>query len=131
MPILTTDYSAGVAHCPAYKASIIKMGGHNSIMREQHINWECEHGRESVGIFERGTKYVIEPDPCDVIASLVMDSDVLDADGFEGWANNIGFDTDSRKAETIYKTCLNIALKLRNGIGEAGLQKLREACQDY
>lgn len=43
----------------------------------------------------------------------------------------LGYDPDSRKAEAIYKACLEIALKLRNALGEDGLAKLREAAQDY
>jgi hypothetical protein len=56
---------------------------------------------------------------------------VLDSGSFEEWAADYGFDTDSRKAETTYRACLDIALKLRNGIGEDGLRKLQEAFQDY
>jgi hypothetical protein len=60
-----------------------------------------------------------------------MDSDVFNYSSFEEWASTFGYDADSRKGESIYRTCLDIALKLRNAIGEDGLQKLREACQDY
>lgn len=97
--ILTTDYSAGIAHAPSYP----KLG--------------------------RGTP--ILPDSLDVLHSLISDSDVLDAGGFESWASDFGYDADSRKAESIYRACLDIALKLRAGIGEAGLATLREAAIDY
>ena len=36
-----------------------------------------------------------------------------------------------RKAEAIYKACLEIALQLRSGLGDAIINELREAGQDY
>ena len=43
----------------------------------------------------------------------------------------LGYDPDSRKAEGIYRACLELALKLRNGLGEKLLAELREAVADY
>ncbi len=37
----------------------------------------------------------------------------------------------SRKAEAIYRACIETALQLRAGIGEAAMSALRDACQDY
>lgn len=127
--ILTTAYSAGCAHCPSYE-----QGNYNA-NRAAAIEWECEHGRKVAAINSQrrffGTGTPLMPELSDVLYSLVMDADVLDASSFEEWASNLGYDTDSRKAETIYRACLDIALKLRNALGESGLAKLREACQDY
>lgn len=125
-PILTTDYSAGEGHAPASKASVQRLGSRNSVMRHEAITHEIETG------FSSGTfRQAITPDPVDVIRSLVSDADVLDCSTFEEWADNIGCDKDSRKAEATYRECLALALKLRNGIGEAALAELREAAQDY
>ncbi len=128
--ILTTDYSAGSAHCPGYKA------GDKSISRHNLVQWECENGRHghiatSGGIMPAAGNKRIEPDKADVLYSLAMDASVLDAPSFEEWASDFGYDTDSREAEKTYRACLDIALKLRNAIGEDGLARLREACQDY
>lgn len=60
-----------------------------------------------------------------------MDSDVLESSGFEEWASNFGYETDSRKADSIYRACLEIALKLKAVIGNDGLEQLRLAFQDY
>jgi hypothetical protein len=129
--ILPTDYSAGCAHCPAYKNP-------DKPARDYMIQFECEHGTKAQGVRWSSTPEAygsrrdkIEPDFCDVLYSLSMDSDVIDASGFEEWASNFGYETDSRKAESIYRACLDIALKLRAALGEEGLAKLREACQDY
>jgi hypothetical protein len=141
--ILTTDYSAGAAHCPAYKASVREMGGRDSIMRDAAIRFECESGFAAVAFDNANSPNgyqvrqlnakgkSLQPNALDVIASLVMDSSVLDESSFEDWASSLGYDVDSRKAETMYRACLDIALKLRNGIGESGLSELREAFRDY
>lgn len=174
--VLTTDYSAGMGHCPGYKAGRVPTAfqphdykthdgkpykGTTSAYRKatpgeslsQYRNAvaaaECESGvamelnpfgRDSRNVFEpkrtRGdnrSRQVapILPDVLDVIYSLVADSGVLDAGGFEDWAADYGYDPDSRSAESTYRACLDIALKMRGAIGEAGLESLREAFQDY
>lgn len=127
VPVLTTDYSAGCAQCPSYKQ------GDRAIHRAERVAWECEHGKRStlLGGMVVGTGKVLQPDFADVLSSLVMDAGVLDSSSFEDWASEFGYDTDSRTAEKLYRACLEIALKLRNSIGEAGLASLRDACQDY
>jgi len=127
--ILTTDYSAGEGHCPAYKASVKSLGSRDCSQRREAIDYEIEHGHAYRSVFGPGK--ALKPDSVDVIYSLVRDSDVIDYGSFEEWAENYSYDTDSREAERIYRACLDIALKLRNGIGEAAMAELREAFQDY
>lgn len=129
---LVTDYTAGYGHCPASKASTKMLGHSHSVMRMGYIKEECETGKASKN-YDRsfGPKTAIPLELRDVLYSLVLDSDVLDAGGFESWAENFGYDSDSRSVEATYKACLEIALKMRGAIGDAGLTKLREACQDY
>lgn len=130
--ILTTDYGAGIGHCPSYKQGPV------TINLEERLILECETGKNHKGVpdhlmhmaFPRKLP-LLQPDSCDVISSLIMESSVLDESTFEDWASSLGYDTDSRKAESMYRACLEIALKLRNGLGEAGLAALRVACQDY
>lgn len=117
---LTTDYSAGCGHAPSYKQN------DNSKARDILVRNECETGHNA-----QGFRKAIKPDLADVLYSLVSDSDVIDCGSFEEWAGNYGYEVDSRKAESTYRQCLEIALKLRNAIGEDGLQRLREVCQDY
>ena len=133
--VLATDYSAGRGHCPAYKASVKTLGGPNSLMRSEAIATECETGRVAIafpgGMIRGSLRNIIPLDTLDVLASLVMDSDVIDAGGFESWAMELGYDVDSRKAESIYQSCLEIALKLRAALGDSGLQTLRNAFEGY
>ena len=128
--LLTTDYMAGSGRCPSYKQ------GDNTISRSEAVRFECEQGR-AAAIHNTGTKFNllggkrILPDLADVLHSLVSDADVIDHGSFEEWADNYGYDVDSRAAEKIYRACLDIALTLRSGIGQDKLDALREAGQDY
>jgi hypothetical protein len=125
--ILTTDYSAGCAHCPSYEQ------GNNNAPRAVAVDAECETGyaHSIMGMNTRKTGKRIAPSFADVLYSLVMDAGVIDYGNFEEWASAFGCDIDSRTAEHTYRSCLEIALKLRNGIGEEALAKLREAFTDY
>lgn len=115
---ITTDYSAGMGHCPSYRQLV-----RPTIEYMDVITRECQTGQHKL---KR-----INPEFADVLSSLVSGSDALNHPTYESWASDLGYDTDSRKGEAIYRACLEIALKLRSAIGEDGLTKLREACQDY
>lgn len=121
--ILSTDYSAGCAHAPSYNQR-----GYNTVDGREAVRNECESGKKSLGTWGRGE--AILPDSHDVIYSLLMDSEVLDYNSFEDWADSIGYDTDSRQAEQIYNSCLKIALQFHK-IGESVIEELREVYQDY
>ena len=129
--VLTCDYMSGAAHCPASKWTPAR---HGPAVRQDAIRWECEHGREarcyvSMNGFSGGGP--ILPDLADILYCLVQESDVLEYRGFEDWASTFGYDTDSRKAESTYRECLENALKLRGTLGDSGVASLRQACEDY
>lgn len=126
-PILTTDYSAGCGHVPGYNFA------DNSIDHANMVKRVCETGKSRT-ILASGITFTgkpILPNPTNVIYSLVIDSDVLNHPSFEEWAEDFGYDTDSRQAEKTYQACLQIALTLCNTIGDAGFSMLQEAFQDY
>lgn len=126
---LTTDYSQGEGHAPAAKWKGKAYG------QQRAIDIEIETGMVAGTLFSdepRATrKPIAPPSLADVVYSLASDSSVLDSSGFEDWANEFGYDTDSRSAEATYRACLDIALKMRGAIGEAGLQALRTASEGY
>lgn len=128
-PIITTDYSAGCGHCAAYKASVKQLGNQNSILRDKAIRKECETGKEYRGENSIGPAH--NPQFADVLHSLVSDAGAIDFATFEDWANEFGYDEDSRKGEAIYRTCLEFGLKLRSFLGDAGLSTLRDAVANY
>jgi hypothetical protein len=125
--VLTTDYMAGVGHCPSYKR--LNAQRFMSVEAAECIAKECETGRAWNGAWSGQME--ITPDRLDVISSLVMDSRVLDYGTFEEWAEDFGFDPDSRKAEATYRACMEIALKMRAGLGETMLERMSEAFADY
>lgn len=125
--ILETDFSAGIGHAPSYKWK-------PSILDAESMEYEVEHGMEYEEVEhgrQRRKNMPILPDSCDVLASLALDSDVLNYSSFEEWAPDFGYDSDSRAAEKIYNNCMKIALQIRNGLGEDGLKALTEAVADY
>jgi len=67
----------------------------------------------------------------DVVWSCLMDGRAIDNACFEDWADECGYDKDSRKAEQVYRTCVEMGLRLRAAVGEDKLQELHLAYQDY
>lgn len=126
--ILTTDYAQGEGHAPAYKHR-------DRAERGYMIDYELETGRRAMGVRwgsapeAYGGKPLAAPSIGDVMQSLARDSDVTEYGGFEEWASEFGYDSDSREAESIYRACLEIALKLRRGLGESLLTEIRLAAE--
>jgi hypothetical protein len=133
-PVIETDYMAGIAHSPAFKAAR-KIGAGVSLADEPAIESEVEGGfairHVGMSMPYADKKKPLLPDNCDVLYSLLSDGDAIDHASFEDWADNYGYDTDSRKAETIYRACLDTGLKLRASLGDELIAKLREVFQDY
>ena len=132
--VLITDYTAGIGHCPSYTNGWIRNGF--TLEQASLIRHECEKGKPatifpSSGAVSKHKSKPILPKPEDVLHSLLLDSDAIEHDSFESWASDFGYDEDSRKAETLYRECLEIGLKLRNAFGDTRLQELRDLFQDY
>lgn len=128
--VLTTDYMAGCGHCPSYKKV-----NPNSYDGRKLIKAECETGFQVKYVNALNHTQTIKslpilPELRDVLYSLVMDTEAFEYD-FEDWCANLGYDTDSRKAEKIYNEHVEIAHKLLRNIGTSGLERLREVYQDY
>lgn len=133
--ILSTDYSAGIGHCPSYV-----QGKKLTVDYFSLLQYECEKGKIA-GSFSYALNSVvppvnekkrgsINPDSLDVIYSLLLDSGVLNFSSFESWADEFGYNEDSREVEKLYNECLKIALKF-NQLGESTISELRELFQDY
>lgn len=141
--VAKTDYMQGIGHVPGYPMGL---EGRNRSLDEDKLLRLFQHaavdGRYPAHMGPNAVKryrvmatmpmkQLPKPELRDVLYSLVSDSDVLESSGFEDWASNLGYDTDSRKAEAIYNSCIEIALKLKALIGQANLDKLRELYQGY
>lgn len=135
--ILTCDYnSAGLAHAPSYETA--RWTGVNgrpamNVLDHDAILHETETGRAARTIPTLSAAISgkpILPDPEDVIACIALDASAIDYPSFESWAEDCGYDTDSRKAEATYRECLSHALALRTAIGDDELRKLRDLASD-
>ena len=60
-----------------------------------------------------------EPTAAGVLYCLVSDTSGVDnARSFEEWASNYGYDTDSRKAEAIFRRCEEQAVEVHSFLGD-------------
>jgi hypothetical protein len=66
--------------------------------------------------FSQGSAHTAEPTAYDVLNCLLLDASSADED-FDYWCGNYGYDTDSRKAERIYKLVRAQTKKLRRFLG--------------
>lgn len=88
----------------------------------------CDNKRMTIpykmGTAHKGKK----PELAEVLDSIASDVSGLE-DGeisFEEWAANYGYDSDSRKAESIFHACEVEALQLRTLLGEKRMRQLIE-----
>ena len=124
--VLTTPYSYGLGHLKPF-ANIF--GRITTDIRHNAMDVAERGFFPKPGYTTWGQK-VHEPSASDVLSSLCLDASVLDFSSFEEWADDYGYDPDSRKAEAIYRACLQNTLALRRYLGDAALTELRDlACE--
>jgi len=86
-----------------------------------HYKVTLKMGRRQLSTyFSQGYGIKGEPRAEDVLSALASDSaGIENARSFEDWAGDLGYDdTDSRKAEKVYKACERQADKLKNFLGD-------------
>ena len=85
-----------------------------------HYKCKLTMGRKQMTIyFSQGYGVTHEPEAADVLNCLADDSaGVSNARSFEEWAEEYGYDTDSRKAEKTYNVCVKQAARLLSFLGE-------------
>lgn len=131
--VLTTPYIMGVGHIPGWDS--FRAGPRLTIHNDASIRAVLKAGSGGLvsnsGALDYKPGEPIRPELADVLYCVVCDAAAIDYADFEDWAPEYGYDSDSRSAEATYRTCLNIALRLRAALGDAGLQALRDAFQDY
>lgn len=128
-----SSFQMGIGHIPYYtQGLVLTVGQWNEIKLifktgKCARNWpKCVDDR----LFMT-RNLTIEPTLRDVLHCLMSDGDAINYLSFEDWADNFGYDKDSRKAEKIYQACLQTGLTFRNSIGEKKLAELRDIYQDY
>ena len=76
-------------------------------------------GRQLTVPFSMGPALSGEPDVLDVLDALASDASAFEnAQDFEDWASEFGYDTDSRRAERIYRAVESQTAKLRRLMGD-------------
>lgn len=71
------------------------------------------------------------PDVETVLYCIATDAQsVQNVRGFEDWASEMGYDTDSRKAESIYRACCDEALALQRWLGLEAYAQLIECTEE-
>lgn len=72
------------------------------------VTLRCK-GRRLTTEFHQGSAHTESPTAADVLSCLVSDAASVEYEGsFEGWAESLGYDPDSRKAERVYEACQRI-----------------------
>lgn len=75
-------------------------------------------GRRMTTPYHMGSAHTGKPEAADVLASLIMDGEgVTNAGTFETWADDMGSDPDSRKAERTYNACERLGAAVRRLLG--------------
>lgn len=84
-----------------------------------HWKVTLRHGRKRMTVhFSMGLALTGEPTAADVLDCLASDAaSYVNASGFEDWCSDLGYDTDSRKAERTYKIVKRQAERLETLLG--------------
>lgn len=107
-----------------------EMVGENPHMVDK--NWKAYHykstlkfrGRQMTVFFSMGMAHNNEPTQEDVLSCLASDSSSVDNNSFEEWCRDLGYDTDSRKAEKTYNICVKQAKRLKQFLGDSLYEEL-------
>lgn len=137
--ILSTDYRLGIGHVKPEECKLSFMvqrqftANEESFLeawkRNPRTNFKDKELQASVAA-KLAKLQKVAPNLAEVLNSLLSDGTAFfNGETFEEWAGNYGYDTDSRKAEAIFKACDLIGRQL-NKISREILDKAREATQD-
>ncbi len=124
------DYSQGVGHLPDMRKIGDPLTTSEKLERERNA---CETGKAATWRSALGWRSFVAlqpPTTAEVLQCLCSDAEVLDAGGFEAWADGYGMDTDSIKARTCYDACVESAVKLRSVLGAAHVEAIRNIVSD-
>ena len=74
-------------------------------------------GRSLTIPFFMGSANTREPSAADVLSCIISDA-TSGEDSFEDFCSNLGYDSDSRKAEATFKACKKMGPKVRKLLGD-------------
>lgn len=100
----------------------------DSDWHEGATHWACtlrKGSRQLTVEFHMGSALRGDPDVCAVLDCLASDASAfINSDDFESFADEMGYDSDSRKAEGIYRACKKVAAQLDRFLGSDDLRFL-------
>lgn len=100
----------------------------DGLMQASATHWEVTFARAGQTLhanYSMGAAHTGMPKETDVFHCLLNDADGVD-ELFETWADNLGYDSDSRQAEKIYNACKETAYGLARLFKPSELSDLRE-----
>jgi len=144
----STDYSQGIGYVPNYvnnpfngqfrllqqdQEKLASSEGLYPVVTEWHEFAFKMRDKQPATIKEPKTWYEQKklpyPTAADVLYCLVLDAQASD-ELFETWADNFGYDQDSRKAEAIYNECRKIAHEMRKVFTPAQIDHIAELVRE-
>jgi hypothetical protein len=79
---------------------------------------QLRYARRAMSLdFWQGSAHTDDPTVSDVLSCLLSDSMAVDQ-AFEDWCGDLGYDTDSRKAESTYRACVRSGEALQRVLGD-------------
>lgn len=141
-PILETNYKLGIGHVDPKKAFIGSVMSRPRLTSDEEsilLHWQSHPYAQFKNkklwadvAAKLATYQKVAPSLPDVVHSLLLDGEpYFNGESFEDWASNCGYETDSRKAEEIYKACMEIGRQLKRGLPHDTITKALEILQDY
>ncbi len=94
----------------------------------RHFRCRLSCGKRSFGLyFSQGSAHTSNPTLSDVLECIVSDARGYDdSTDFDDWASQYGYETDSRKAERIYRAVKKQAEQLKRTVGDTAYEALKE-----
>lgn len=135
--VLQTEYSLGIGHVKLQKHVLWW-----SLTEEERGFLEAWQGKPNANFQNKELQariagklakaQKVTPSLESVVHSLLLDGQpYFNNESFEEWAANFGYDTDSRKAESTYRTCMEIGRKIKAAVPNDVIEKAQEILQDY
>lgn len=88
-------------------------------------------GRKMTTPYNMGSAHTSEPGAASVLSCLISDNEsVKNARSFEDWCGDMGWDSDSRRAERTYNACRDLGAKVERLLGP-DYATFAEASNDY
>src|SRR5271166_1817355 len=105
---MTSRVTASVRFGAPYNETFAESEGYTVTLRYQ--------GRQMTVPFYMGPALCREPEAAEVLECLISDT-MLGEQTFEDFCGDLGYDTDSRKAEASWAQCRSIAPRVRKLLG--------------